>query len=55
MRFVDHVFDNFSNGEDHLPEGAKNIQVDSLYVISRVPDELHYTYLDTFGHPVIHT
>lgn len=31
----------------------RNIQVDSPYDISRAPDELHYTYLDTFGRPVI--
>ena len=28
---------------------SRNIQVDSPYEISRGPDELHYTYLDTFG------
>ena len=27
--------------------------MDSPYEISRGPDELHYTYLDTFGRPVI--
>lgn len=27
--------------------------MDSPYEISRAPDELHYTYLDTFGRPVI--
>lgn len=32
---------------------SRNIQVDSPYEISRAPDELHYTYLDTFGRPVI--
>lgn len=32
---------------------CRNIQVDSPYDISRAPDELHYTYLDTFGRPVI--
>lgn len=32
---------------------SRNIQVDSPYDISRAPDELHYTYLDTFGRPVI--
>jgi len=31
----------------------RNIHVDSPYEISRASDELHYTYLDTFGRPVI--
>ena len=57
MRFVDHVFDeqviDSLTVKIILPEGAKNIQVDSPYDISRAPDELHYTYLDTFGRPVI--
>uniref|UniRef100_A0A8D1X1V4 Dolichyl-diphosphooligosaccharide--protein glycosyltransferase subunit 1 n=1 Tax=Sus scrofa TaxID=9823 RepID=A0A8D1X1V4_PIG len=57
MRLVDHVFDeqviDSLTVKIILPEGAKNIQVDSPYEISRAPDELHYTYLDTFGRPVI--
>ncbi|XP_072477911.1 dolichyl-diphosphooligosaccharide--protein glycosyltransferase subunit 1-like [Notamacropus eugenii] len=57
MRFVDHVFDEQVTDsltvKIILPEGAKNIQVDSPYEISRAPDELHYTYLDTFGRTVI--
>ncbi|XP_006091374.1 dolichyl-diphosphooligosaccharide--protein glycosyltransferase subunit 1 [Myotis lucifugus] len=57
MRFVDHVFDeqviDSLTVKIILPEGARNIQVDSPYEISRAPDELHYTYLDTFGRPVI--
>lgn len=35
------------------PSAARNIQVHSPYEIRRAPDELHYTYLDTFGRPVI--
>lgn len=31
----------------------RNIHVDSPYEINRASDELHYTYLDTFGRPVI--
>ncbi|XP_003217812.1 dolichyl-diphosphooligosaccharide--protein glycosyltransferase subunit 1 [Anolis carolinensis] len=57
MRFVDHVFDEQVTDsltvKIILPEGAKNIHVDSPYEISRASDELHYTYLDTFGRPVI--
>lgn len=32
---------------------CRNIHVDSPYEINRASDELHYTYLDTFGRPVI--
>ncbi|KAB0368480.1 hypothetical protein FD755_019514 [Muntiacus reevesi] len=57
MRLVDHVFDeqviDSLTVKIILPEGARNIQVDSPYAISRAPDELHYTYLDTCGRPVI--
>uniref|UniRef100_A0A7M4FK51 Dolichyl-diphosphooligosaccharide--protein glycosyltransferase subunit 1 n=1 Tax=Crocodylus porosus TaxID=8502 RepID=A0A7M4FK51_CROPO len=57
MRFVDHVFDEQVTDsltvKIILPEGAKNIHVDSPYEINRAADELHYTYLDTFGRPVI--
>ncbi|OWK02608.1 RPN1 [Cervus elaphus hippelaphus] len=57
MRLVDHVFDeqviDSLTVKIILPEGAKNIQVDSPYEVSRGPDELHHTYLDTFGRPVI--
>ncbi|MEE6502207.1 hypothetical protein FKM82_004438 [Ascaphus truei] len=57
MRFIDHVFDeqvvDSLTVKIILPEGAKNIQVDNPYAINRDPDELHYTYLDTFGRPVI--
>nr|XP_033782325.1 dolichyl-diphosphooligosaccharide--protein glycosyltransferase subunit 1 [Geotrypetes seraphini] len=57
MRFIDHVFDeqlvDSLTVKIILPEGAKNIHVDSPYNIDRAQDELHYTYLDTFGRPVI--
>uniref|UniRef100_A0A8C5N4A7 Dolichyl-diphosphooligosaccharide--protein glycosyltransferase subunit 1 n=1 Tax=Leptobrachium leishanense TaxID=445787 RepID=A0A8C5N4A7_9ANUR len=57
MRFIDHVFDEQVVDELTvkiiLPEGAKSIHVDSPYDINRALDELHYTYLDTFGRPVI--
>lgn len=33
--------------------GCRNIQVDTPYSIQRDPDDLHYTYLDTFGRPVV--
>ena len=36
-----------------LPEGSSNIQLDLPYEATRLPDSLHYTYLDTVGRPVI--
>ncbi|XP_061428830.1 dolichyl-diphosphooligosaccharide--protein glycosyltransferase subunit 1 [Lethenteron reissneri] len=57
MRFVDHVFDDQVIDDLTvkiiLPEGAKNIEVQPPYSVSRSPDEQHFTYLDTFGRPVI--
>ncbi|XP_065175299.1 dolichyl-diphosphooligosaccharide--protein glycosyltransferase subunit 1-like [Sycon ciliatum] len=57
MRAVDHVYD-----DQHvqkltvrviLPEGAKNIKVETPYTMEQGPQTLHYTYLDTFGRPVV--
>lgn len=57
MRLVDHVYDDqvidSLTVKLILPEGARNIHVDNPYPIDRVPDQLHYTYLDTFGRPVL--
>ncbi|KFM78242.1 Dolichyl-diphosphooligosaccharide--protein glycosyltransferase subunit 1, partial [Stegodyphus mimosarum] len=57
MRFVDHVFDDSVIDQCTvriiLPEGSKNIQVKMPYAVERLPNELHYTYLDTVGRPVI--
>ncbi|CAB1353504.1 unnamed protein product [Coregonus sp. 'balchen'] len=33
--------------------GDQNIHVETPYPIDRIPDQLHYTYLDTFGRPVL--
>ncbi|XP_076333063.1 dolichyl-diphosphooligosaccharide--protein glycosyltransferase subunit 1 [Tachypleus tridentatus] len=57
MRFVDHVFDD--SVIDHaevkiiLPEGVKDIQLKLSYQVQRKSDQLHFTYLDTIGRPVI--
>lgn len=57
MRLIDHVYDD--QVIDHmtvkliLPEGARNVHLDTPYSIDRSPDQLHYTYLDTFGRPVL--
>jgi len=36
-----------------LPEGARNLQLKTPYPVTRLPDEKHFTYLDTVGRPVI--
>ncbi|XP_054472873.1 dolichyl-diphosphooligosaccharide--protein glycosyltransferase subunit 1 [Anoplopoma fimbria] len=57
MRLVDHVYDDqvidSLTVKIILPEGARNIHVETPYKIDRMPNQLHYTYLDTFGRPVL--
>lgn len=57
MRFLDHIFDDMIVDEMTLkiilPEGAKDIALKSPFEVRRSPNELHYTYLDTIGRPVI--
>lgn len=57
MRVVDHIFDDMVVDEVTtkviLPEGTTNIKLIAPYSVSRDTDDLHYTYLDTFGRPVI--
>lgn len=57
MRVIDHVFDDMVVDEVTtkivLPEGSSNIKLITPYSVTRHPDTLHYTYLDTFGRPVI--
>lgn len=57
MRVIDHIFDDMVVDEllvkIILPEGCSNIKLITPYSVNRLPDELHYTYLDTFGRPVI--
>lgn len=57
MRFIDHVFDNQVIDKAVvkivLPEGAESIEVHVPYNVVRLPNEIHYTYLDTKGRPVI--
>uniref|UniRef100_A0A1L8E285 Dolichyl-diphosphooligosaccharide--protein glycosyltransferase subunit 1 n=1 Tax=Nyssomyia neivai TaxID=330878 RepID=A0A1L8E285_9DIPT len=57
MRAVDHIFDDMVIDElivkIILPEGCGNIKLVTPYSVTRLPDSLHYTYLDTFGRPVI--
>ena len=57
MRLIDHIYDDMVVDEVItkliLPEGSKNIKLIAPYAIERLPDSLHFTYLDTFGRPVI--
>jgi oligosaccharyltransferase complex subunit alpha (ribophorin I) len=57
MRLIDHIFDDMIIDEVIvkiiLPEGCSNIKLITPYSVSRLPDELHYTYLDTFGRTII--
>lgn len=57
MRFVDHIFDDQVIDEMTLkiilPEGARDIEFAAPFEVDRSPNELHYTYLDTIGRPVI--
>merc|ERR1711976_242939 len=57
MRLLDHIFDDMLV-EDFtlkiiLPEGCAVGKFDSPYPIERLPDTLHYTYLDIKGRPVV--
>ncbi|XP_066584348.1 dolichyl-diphosphooligosaccharide--protein glycosyltransferase subunit 1 [Prorops nasuta] len=57
MRLLDHIFDDMVVDElivkIILPEGCRNIELNLPYSATRLPDSLHYTYLDTTGRPVI--
>ncbi|XP_063832060.1 dolichyl-diphosphooligosaccharide--protein glycosyltransferase subunit 1 [Ostrinia nubilalis] len=57
MRVIDHIFDDMQVDELTtkiiLPEGSTGIKLTLPYQVTRLPDSLHYTYLDTKGRPVI--
>lgn len=57
MRLVDHVYDDMIVDDLTvkiiLPEGTNNVKLIPPFSVNRLPDTLHYTYLDTFGRPVI--
>lgn len=57
IRLVDHVYDDMIIDELRvkiiLPEGSKDLKLITPYPINREKETLHYTYLDTFGRPVI--
>ncbi|CAD5226969.1 unnamed protein product [Bursaphelenchus xylophilus] len=55
--FIDHVFDNAviekAVVKIVLPEASSNIKVVNPFDLTRKPDEVHKTYLDTTGRTVI--
>lgn len=57
IRFIDHIFDDMIVDDAVtriiLPEGCSNIKLKAPYAIDRLPDTLHFTYLDTKGRPVV--
>lgn len=57
MRLLDHVFDDMVVEElvtkIILPEGSHSIKLNTPFSVNRLPDSLHFTYLDTKGRPVI--
>ena len=57
MRFIDHVFDDQVIDKMTLkvvlPEGSRDIKLTPPYEVGRNPIQLHYTYLDTTGRPVV--
>jgi len=57
MRFVDHVYDDqvvdYATLRVILPEGCKVEKLVTPFTVNRSPDQLHYTYLDTTGRPVV--
>ncbi|CAG5136260.1 unnamed protein product [Candidula unifasciata] len=57
IRFIDHIYDDMVVDEVLLkiilPEGAKDIQLKVPFDVERRGDDVHYTYLDTLGRPVV--
>lgn len=57
MRFIDHIYDDFvidhANVKIVLPEGAHNIQITLPFDATQEKQQIHKTYLDTSGRPVV--
>lgn len=57
MRLIDHLYDNMIIEDVTvciiLPEGSVDLDLKTAHPIVRLPDGLHYTYLDTIGRPII--
>jgi oligosaccharyltransferase complex subunit alpha (ribophorin I) len=57
MRLVDHIYDDqfveSATIRIILPEHSTNLEFVAPYQVDRRSNELHYTYLDTIGRPVV--
>lgn len=57
MRFVDHIYDDqvidSLTIKVILPEGSSGLEFTAPFSVDRLPNERHYTYLDTIGRPVV--
>jgi oligosaccharyltransferase complex subunit alpha (ribophorin I) len=57
MDLISHIFDHMVIDDALvriiLPEGASNIEIETPYAVTRLPDTLHFTYLDVKGRPVV--
>lgn len=57
MRVIDHSFDDqvidTATVKIILPEGVSNVKLITPYPVQRLPDQIHYTYLDTVGRTVV--
>lgn len=57
MRLIDHLYDNMIIEDVTvyiiLPEGSVNLDLKTTHPVVRLPDGLHFTYLDTIGRPTI--
>lgn len=57
MRLIDHLYDNMMIEDVTvriiLPEGSVDLDLKTNNAIVRLPDDLHFTYLDTIGRPMI--
>lgn len=57
MRVIDHVFDEFVvdklNVKIVLPEGSAGVKVKTPFGLNEERQEIHKTYLDTVGRPVV--
>jgi len=57
VKLIDHIFDNAVVEKLRvkivLPETSRNIKLVTPFPVKRLPDEVHKTFLDTVGRPVI--
>jgi oligosaccharyltransferase complex subunit alpha (ribophorin I) len=57
MRLLDHIYDNMAVDTITLrvilPERVGNVKLTTPYSVRRSPDQMHFTYLDHAGRPVV--